>query len=322
MPSNPTVRDVNISKPLTNMSVAFSQDPANFFAMRVFPPLPVTQKSGEFYVWDRGDWNRDDAQAVGAGDEYPIGVKRLSSNPYNCKVYKYSEMIADEERANQDTALDLDMTATENVTRKHMIRLDRDFAASFFVPGVWTGSTTGTDITPAAKWDDTASGDPLADLRPEIRKLMARGLRRANIKLLVGPDVWDAIQDHPVFLERYENVMEANLTTGLIARTLGIGEVIVAESVYNAAAEGQAPDDQFILGADNALLVYAAPRPALNVPSGGYTMRWTGLTGGQGINVRKIRRGERDADQILSRSAFDNNLVASECGVLFTDVLT
>jgi hypothetical protein len=327
MPSNPTVRDVHVNRPLTNIAIAFMQNPENFFSNRIFPMLPVNNKSDEYYVWDRGDWNRDDAQQVGAGDEYPVGVKRLSTDNYNCKTVKYSEMIADEERANADGALDLERTATENVMRKHMIRMDRRWVENYFTPlNVWTGGTTGADITPAAadKWDQFATSDPLAQMRPEIRSLMTKGLDKRFIKLVIGPNVYDALRDHPVFIDRVSNDTTRDPDAAFIAQILGIGEVIVGESVYNAAAEGQTPDDRFILEDDNALLVYATPRPALNVPTGGYTFVWSGLTGSQnrGVNIRKIRRDPRDSDQILSRSSWDNKLVAAECGMLFRDVLT
>lgn len=324
MPSNPTVNDVHTNGPLTNIAIAYSQDPANFFASRVFPIVPVKHKSDRFYVWDRADWNRDSAAQVAAGDEYPIGVKRLSSQPYSCDVYKYSEMIADEERDNSDSVLDLDMTSAENVMRKHLIRMDRKFTENFFTTGVWTGSVSGSDVAPGAKWDDKSSGDPLEDLRPEIRSLTKKGLSRRNIKLLVGPTVWDAIRDHPVFLDRYENVREALLSEADIAKVLGIGEVVVGESVYNSANEGATAVDNFILGDEGALLVYAAPSPQLNKPSGGYIFSWAGLTGSnnKGIQIEKLRRGSRDADQIKGRCAFDANVVAGECGVYFSDVMT
>lgn len=323
MPSNPTVRDVHpVDRPLTNISIAYSQDPANAIAPRVFPMVPVTNKSDSYFEWDRGDFNRDDAKAMAAGEEYPVGVKRLSTGSYNCKVYKYSEMIADEERGNADSPLDLDMTATENVTRKHMIRRDRQWAADNFTTGKWTGSTTGGDIVPANKWDDYTLGTPIVDIRKEVRSLTKRGLKRANIKLVLPPPVWDALQDHPDFLERYENTRDAIMTEALVARVLGIGEVIVAESVFNSAPEGAPTVDEFILNTNDALLVYSAPAPALNAVSGGYTFVWTGLNGAAGLHVRKIRRDPRDSDQILSRSAFDTKLVAAQAGVFFNNVLT
>lgn len=322
MPSNPTVSDVHVNSSLTNISIAFAQDPANSIFRRLWPTVPVPNKSDSYFVWDRGDFNRDDARETAAGDEYPVGVKRLSTDSYNAKVYKYSEMISDEEIGNSDSALALDRTTVENVTRKQMIRMDRQLASIAFKTGVWTGSTTQTDITPAVKWDAGATSTPISDIKTQIRHMSKKGVSRAGMKLLCPPDVFDALVDNDEFLARYENVMAAVLTEELIARVLGIGEVIVGESVFNSAKEGAATVDSFILDTDSALLTYSPSSATLNVPSAGYNMVWTGLTGGAGgVDIEKIRRAERDADQIKSRSAFDVKIVAPKLGVFFTDVL-
>lgn len=325
MPSNPTVRDVHVDQALTNLAIAYLQDPGNFFSGRIFPTVPVNNKSNQYHVWKRGDMNRDKAQITAPGDEYPIGRKRLSQDNYNCDVYKYSEMIADEEMANADSALSLEETTMQSVMNTHRIRMDRKFVEEYVTTGLWLGSTTGTDIVPGTKWDNSA-GTPVQDIKSEVRSIQKRGVSRRNMKLLCGPNVFDTLTDSPQFLERYENVREAILTEQLIASVLGIGEVVVGESVYCSQAENNEDDDtntvdDFIFPDDVALLVYAAPNPGINVPSAGYTFAWNDL-GGAGVEVERLDRRDRDALQIKGRSAWDNKLVANQLGVFFNDVLT
>lgn len=319
----PTVRDVHTNRPLTNIAVAFMQDPSKSLFMQVFPPVPVTKKSDSYYIWDRGDMNRDEARETAPGDEYPIGRKRLSDDSYNCRVYKYAEMVADEERENQDDPLDLDQTATETVMAKHVIRQNRQWASAYFTAGVWTGGIGGGDFAVANAWSDEVNGTPIVDVRTNVRFMTRKGVDRRNMKLVLPPEDFDNLIKHPTILERYENVVTTEeLDEAMLARIFGIGRVIVGEAVYNAAAEGDATDDQFVLGSGNALLVWTPPRPAINVPSAGYTFLWTGLTGstGRGVQVSKIRRDERDADQIKGRSAFDTKRVSTELGCFFTGI--
>ena len=325
MPTNPTVRDVHVDQALTNIAIAYLQDPENFFASQVFPSVPVNNKSNRYHVWKRGDMNRDKAQITAPGDSYPIGRKRLSQDNYNCDVYKYSEMIADEERENADSALDLDEAAVATVMNVHRIRMDRAFVDAYVQPSIWTGSTTAGDITPTTKWDDPA-GTPVQDIKAQVRSLQRRGISRQNMKLVCGPNVFDTLTDSPQFLERYENVMAAILNEDLLAAVLGIGQVLVAESVYASNDESNEPTDsdtidEFIFPDDVAVLLYCAPSPGINVPTAGYTFAWTGL-GGMGIEMGTVRHDDKDADQIKGRMSWDMKLVASELGVYFNDVLS
>ena len=60
----PTLSDVHVNRPLTNISVAYSQEAAGveFVADRAFPAIPVENKSDLYYTYKRGDFNRDEMQ--------------------------------------------------------------------------------------------------------------------------------------------------------------------------------------------------------------------------------------------------------------------
>ena len=321
--NNPSVSAVHVNRPLTNIAIAFLQDPGIFFSPQIFPVVPVRKKSDSYFTWDRGDLNRDSAQAVGPGAAYPIGEKTISETDYNCRVYKYSELVADEERENSDEPLQLDTMATRSVMQKFAIRRDRQWAADFFTTGVWTGSTTGTDLTPAVDWDH-ANGTWIEDVRVQVRSLTKKGLARSGMTLTLAPAVFDAIIDHSTTLDRIQSMnsgkMLSDPSEADLAAILRIGRVIVGESVYNSANVGATTVDAFTLGDDGALLTYAPSAPALNEPSAGYTMSWTGL-GGAGAAISRLRRDDRDADQIKGRAAFAQVKTSAECGAFFDSVL-
>lgn len=323
MPSLPTPGDLHVNRPLTNIAIAYMQQEQNFVAGKVFPSVPVPKQSDLYFVWDRADFHRDEAAEVGPGGEAPIGALRLSTQAYACKVYKYAKLISDQERANQDQPLNLDATAAEVCAQKLLIRRDKEFADKYFATGVWTGSTTGTEITPTNKWDNYTSGDPVADIREQIFQLSKLGVAMSGMTLTLSADVYKALLDSPKFLERYEQTQAAILNEQLMAAVLGIGKVVVPMSVINTAKEGAAATNDFI-HSGKALLTYAPASPGLNVPSAGYTFTWTGLlgAGGNGMRMKRYRREVRSADQIEGESAFDCRVVAPDLGVLFTGVLT
>ena len=58
----PSQAQVHVNRPLTNISVAFLQNPNNFVWDKVFPMIPVDKKSDLFFTYPLGQWLADDAQ--------------------------------------------------------------------------------------------------------------------------------------------------------------------------------------------------------------------------------------------------------------------
>jgi hypothetical protein len=318
MPSLPTSGDVHVNRPLTNIAIAYMQQESAFIAGKVFPAVPVAKQSDSYFIWDKGDFARDDARERGPGSLAPVGAVKLSTDSYNAKVFAYAKLISDQERANQDDPLNLDKTAAEVVAQKLLIRREKQWVSKCFVTGVWgTDLVGGVDFT---VWSNYVASDPVNDIRQRIFQLCKTpGIMPKDLKLVLGPEVFQKLLDHPKFLERYEQTQAAILNEQLIAAVLGIGEVLVPMATNNTAAEGAADSFGYIHG-KNALLVHAAPSPAINVPSGGYHFTWTGLVGadGMGMRVKRYRREEYAADQVEGETAFDPKVVSPALGVFFS----
>ena len=168
-----------------------------------------------------------------------------------------------------------------------------------------------------------ATSDPVIDIRTQIFHMCKLGVDPANMTLTIAADVYQVLLDHPKFLERYEQVQASILNEQLMAAVLGIGQVVVPMSVYNTAAEGATPVNDYI-HSGRTLLTWAPASPSINVPSAGYTFAWSGLMGsqGSGMRMKRYRREVRSSDQIEGESAFDTKVVSAELGVLFDSVLT
>src|SRR5579885_1409156 len=85
----PTLGDVHVNRPLTNISVAYSQESAGveFIADRAFPAIPVEMKSDLYYTYKRADFNRDEMQqralaTESAGSGY--GLDSTGPTPATC----------------------------------------------------------------------------------------------------------------------------------------------------------------------------------------------------------------------------------------------
>lgn len=318
----PTASDVHVNAPLTSISIAFMQDQSGFVARKVFPALPVQKQSDRYYVYDKKQWFRSDARLRAPGTESAGSGFTVDNTPtYFAGVRAVHKDVDDQIRANADAVINPDRDATEFVTRDLMLEQEQDWASTYFTTSIWTGSTTGGDITPATLWD-AASSTPIEDLRAEMRAVHKKTGFMPN-KMVMGPEVWDVIADHPDFLERIKFVQRAIVAPELLSGVLGLDEILIANAIQDTAQEGAADALDYIFG-KNVLLAYAAPRPSLMHPSAGYTFAWSGLFGSNaaGMRMSRFRMEHLKSDRVEGESAYDHKLVAPECGAFFSGVIS
>lgn len=323
----PTPSDVHVNRPLTAISIAFLQDQREFVADRVFPNIPVAKQRDRYFEFPRDQWFRTEARERGLSQESAGSGFDIDNSPtYSANVKALHKDIDDQLRANQDAPLDLDAASAEFVTRGLLLRREKDWASKHFTTGVWTGTSTGTDVTPTTLWDASGS-TPIKDLRTQITAMKRKTGFMPN-KLVLGEEVWSAIQDNGDFLDRISIGRDKVVTTDLLAAVLGLnrmpgGEVIIAGGVENIAAEKAASDLRFIFG-KSALLVYAAPRPSLMHPTAGYTFSWTGYLGAgvNGLRMLRFRIQEKRSDRVEGEMAYDQKIVATDLGAFFSGVIS
>lgn len=317
----PTAGDVHVNAPLTSISIAFLQDQSSFVARKVFPVVPVSKQSDRYYVYDKKQWFRSDAKPRAPGSESAGSGFTVDNTPtYYAGVRAVHKDVDDQIRANADAAINPDRDATEFVTRDLMLEQELDWASKYFSTGIWTGSTTGADVTPGVLWSATNS-TPIEDMRAEIRAVQKKTGFKANTAVL-APDVWDIVQDHPDFLERIKFTQRAIVTVDLLAGVLGLDKVYIAEAIADAAEEGAAESLDFVFS-KSLLLAYSAPRPSLLHPSAGYTFAWSGLFGANaaGMRISRFRMEHLKSDRVEGEAAYDHKLVAPECGAFMLNVI-
>lgn len=318
---NPTQGDVHVNAPLTNVSIAWTQSNDMFVADKVFPNVPVAKQSDRYYIYDRDDWFRSEARVRAPSTESAGAGYRLDNTPtYYAPVLGLHKDIDDHTRSNQDSVINVDRDATEYITMQLLLKREIDWAARYFTTSVWTGSTTGGDITPATLWNDQSS-TPIEDIRAQIEAVHERTGMRPN-KLTLGSKVWNQLQDHTDFLERIKYTQRAIVGTDLLASLLGLSQVLVAGAVRNSGPEGGTGSTGYIAG-KHALLTYSAPSPGLMQPTAGYTFSWTGYLGAgpQGQRIKRFRMDHLNSDRVEGEMAYDQKVVSAELGAFFANVV-
>lgn len=342
MPDTPSRSDVHVNRPLTNISVAYMQDQEGFIARRAFPVINVDKQTDNYWIYDRGDFFRDEMQDREPGTESAGGSYRVSTDTYGCTVRAFHKDIPDQIRANADDQLDMDRDATEFVSLKALLRWERLFVANFMpnthAPGtVWTFSVDGvaSGATAAASFDplnaanndvlqwNDASSTPIEDVRRAKRYVQQLTGYRPN-SFVLPQIVYDALVDHPDIVGRIDRgqtagAASANLVT--LADLFELDEVLVGGAVYNSAKQGATDVNNFVMG-KNALLQYKPRRPSMLTPSAGYTFMWRGFIGSNnGVRISRIRSPLTKADRIEIETAHDHKKIGADLGYYFRAIV-
>jgi len=314
----PLASQVHVNAPLTNVSTAYVQDQNNFIADKVFPVVPVLKKSDLYFVYNKNDYFRDEAQKRAAGTPSAGGDYDLTTASYVCARFSFHKDITDEEMANSDAALNPEDDAAEYVTGKLLLKREREFVATYMTTSVW-----GTDLTPSSLWSDYAASDPISDIENGKTTILQNTGYEANT-LVLSYDTFKALKNHPLIVDRYKHTSADSITADMLAAVFDVERVLISKGVYASNEEGGTAAMAFISTKD-ALLCYVNRAPALRKPSAGYNFAWTGLAGA-GAYGNAIKRFTGDYFKSIAVEVriegelyFDQKVVGSDLGYFFNN---
>lgn len=327
--AQPTLSDVHVNRPLTNISTAYMQQASDFIADKVFPVVPVQKQSDLYFRYTKGDWFRNLAQVRAPGTESAGGGYTLSTASYYSPVVALHKDVDPQIRANTDVPLNADRDATMWVTHNMLTYREIQVVQQVLTTSQWTGSSTGADITPSPQWN-LANSTPLEDIELQIWAVKQNTGRFPN-RFVLGPRVWEVLKNHDEVVQRIKYTQRGVVTTDLLASLIappGVDDfqVLVAAAIYNTAAEGAADSFSFIAPTKDCLLLYAEPSPGIMVPSAGYIFTWTGLLGAgafgsviQTIPMPWLGVGTVRIEGML---AFTTKIVGTDLGAYFVNAVS
>ncbi len=321
----PTQSQVHVDAILTNISVAYMQRAENFIADKVFPVVPVDKQSDKYFTYDKNDWLRDEAQVRADGTESVGSGYNISTATYYADVFAIHKDVGDQTRANADAPINVDREAAEFVTHRLLTRREIQFNNDFMTGGVWgstaSGVASGASTGEFVQWGNYTTSDPIEDIEAGKAAILSVTGLEANT-LVLGYDVFRALKHHPDLVDRIKYTSSQTITEDMLARMFDIERVLVSKSVRATNAEGAAEAYAFTTG-KTALLAHVAPTPGLLTPSAGYTMQWTGVSGGLGLTIgtSSFRLESLKATRIEAELAFDNKVVSSDLGYFWQDAV-
>jgi|GEM_PF-169866 len=325
----PTGQDLHIDTLLSNLSIAYMNEPRSYIADRVFPSVYTDKQSNKYAIYNKYDWFRDEAQKRAPLTESAGGGYSLETpGTFYCDEFAYHKDYADDDVDNADDVFNLDDDSTEYCVEKLRLSRERRWATTYFTAGIWGTDLIGQTDTPTAGefkcWDLTGS-TPISDIESAKAVIrLATGLLPNT--LVVSEKVHMRLKNHADVLDRYKYTQSGIITEQLLARVFEVDNYLVGRAIYSPSPEGT-DTLAYALNQYHALLVFAQPRPSRRRPSAGYTFRWRrprygGNTGERlESTIRKWYMQKLRGTRVEASAYEDIKLVASDCGVFFEDAI-
>jgi hypothetical protein len=321
-----TPNSVHIDQPLTNLTIAYVQDQANFIADKVFPTVGVDKQSDKYYIYDRDNMNRSgDVKALAPRTEVNRIGMSLSNASFYADVYGLGMDFDQQTIANEDAALDIRAAGAQTLTNRLLIHREEQFASNFFAASVW-----GSESTPSNLWSDYTNSTPIADVTTARRTMQLKSGGFKPNTMVVGKEVRDQLINHPDILGRLNGgatvTNTALITNAKLAEIFEVENFYVMEAVKNTSVEGVAESNAFI-GGKHALLVHSPASAGLMTPAAGVTFAWNNLQGvnNLGVTVESFSddalKRQQVAEHIQVKMSYDMKVTGADLGYFFDTVV-
>ena len=318
--AEPGLSDVHQDAALTDVSVAYFQDLGDAFVGGTFAPAaPVAKQSDKFYIYDKAETMRTDAQKRAPNTEAAVRSYTLSTDNYFCDVYSIAADVSEQIRANADPALDPEEDAARVTAQDIHLRMEIDFATAAFATGIWgTTVTGGTDFT---QWDDPSSS-PIEDVATALDTVETATGRTPNTLVLGAKVLNTGLKNHPDIIARLPDNAPRVTTTAFLASLFGVERVLIAKAIRNTAEEGATGSFSRILG-NHALLAHVDPNPGLRSPTAMRRFTWSGLVGSEdGLRTKRLEMPWKDAlPRVETDAAYDFKVTGSDLGYMLLTVV-
>lgn len=319
---------------LTNMAMAYYQNAANYFAKSLFPTCPVQLSSDNYYIFDKEDLLRDNWQRKPESGAVTPAVLSEHTESYACHVDQMLMSInmirqTDVQRRQGPSTANTKQQRTKAIAEQRNIHQDKQFANSFFKPGVWKNEVTGVAGSASENQfikfsDDNSEPIKIIDsYRTQVLQETGRELNRLG----VGINVFNALKEHPAILERIKyggtTANPAQVTERVLAELFGVEKFVVLKSIHNNARLGEAANMQFI-GDPNAMLFTHAPNtPSIEEPSAGYIFTWDMLGNGQYMPIMSYPdpNPAKHVEWVEGLMATDMRKTSDDLAVFFKDAV-
>lgn len=304
-----------IDPALTQISLAYRNDPAEFISEEVAPVIMVPKITG--WIWKYGTENLKKPV-----DTTRTGFSKTKITNYTRTKIAYGPLaehdlkiqLSKDELEMTDQPLDAQRDAVLHLNEQMAIEKEINLATTLASTSILTQNTT---LSGTNQWSDYANSSPFTDITTGVQDMRKSGLKAPNT-IIFSADVWAVLQNHPDLLDRVKFSTLGVLTTELFQTLLapqGITKILIGKAVYDSAAEGVTKSTSFIWG-KHCWLAYITGSPALNTLNGAYT-----LTKENGRYVDTWMDVDEKALNIRNNDYYEQKVVGAEAFYLIKNAV-
>ena len=326
----------HVDRPLSNLSIALTQESTQFIANKTGTPIPVQKESDKYTVYPQGYWNREyDSTRAEEGVANSVNYKTREEN-YSIGDKALRIFISDRKRANADSQFNLDREGQMLVTNSLLIGEEIDFKNKFLTAGKWSKDLTGVTASPTGNqflsWANTGA-DPVGDWKKWRRDFVLRSAGKMPNEISMTLDVYDALTEHPSITDRIKTTTAdkpAMVTKSMLAGLFEVDRINVIQTVVNTANDaiedsvtGETPVTNTFLASELFLATYIEPTGGLLTATALANFYLPAFTGARlGPRFRRYRAVEgKDGEYIEGQLRVDRRIVAKDLGQLWSSVL-
>lgn len=299
-----------IDPALTQISLAYRNDPAQFVSEMIAPVIQVPKITGIIWKYNPDNLKTPvDTTRTGFSKTKISGFSRTKLTYGPLKEHDLKIQLSKDELEMTDSPLDAQRDAVLHLNEQMSLEKEIALATALSNTAIVTQNVNFAS-TPTKQWNDYTNSNPFQDILDGVQLMRKNGLKSPNT-IFFSSDVWAILQMHPDLIDRVKYSSLGLLTEELLVTLLapqGITKVIVCSAVYDSAAEGVTSSNAFIWG-KHAWLAYITPTPALNSLNGAYTLtkqngRYVDTWMDQDEKALNIRNNDYYQQYIVGAEAF------------------
>jgi len=312
---------VRTNRPLTNVSLNYSNDGLNFLHTKLSPTVNVVLDSADIYSYGTDNLRITNSVKSKGGVSTGIDWSVSKAAHYKLEKHKIHTYITEEDYRNHEKPIEPQRDAVEMLTETLMIAKEYSLASAMQSTSTMTLNTT---LTGTDQWNDYTNSDPIDDIKTGIIAVKNATGKLPNTLVLA----WDTLltlQYHPKIKDMFPGapqITDQMLRDGISKIFPGITRLEVGMAMYNSANKG-ASLDLAEIWTKTAIVAYIEPRPKLKSRSLSYTyqhgtprqVQFIGQNGGD----RDL--ADREEDYISVKDEYDQILVDVNCGYLIKSAI-
>lgn len=294
--------------PLTNVSQAFHNDPAEYIAEQIAPMVPVSKKRFNIYFYGKESLKQvinDSRVRFGETAQFQYTTRSKPFGPL--RGHELKDGIDFDQDEMTEAPLDAEIDIVENLNEAMALTKELAIASTLSDTAKLTINTT---LSGQSQWSDYANSTPFEDLKTASQQLRLNGLKPANT-LVMSFYTFSILQQHPDLIERVKYSNVASLTVEMMQTLFGqfgISKILVANAVYDTAAEGLTASNSFVWG-KHVWLAYVNPAPGLRKVNGAYHFtlengRYVDSWFEQGKKTKWVRNNDYYHAEVVGAEAF------------------